>query len=298
MSDTTSVDLDKGGSTRRSDGSGSKGMLGGLATPKVLALLVVGIVLLIMPLYVDEFWLRTGFAACGAIIGAIGLNLLVGTTGQLSLAHAFFLAVGAITYVYVSGSSGGTATQVTGLELPPLLGMVLGVAMAGLAGPAVLPGRRPAAGHLPRCRLARSGLHRPAPAEHADLDHRRVQRAHRPAVLAVRLRVQQPQPGAVRGRRPVQRDRAAVVPRARPRPRRVPVRPQPAQLAGRPCAADAARQRGGRGGDGRERAGLQGPGVPGVLDVRRPGRGAATPCRSARSLPSPSPWTCPSSTWR
>ena len=134
MSDTTSVDLDKGGSTRRSDGSGSKGMLGGLATPKVLALLVVGIVLLIMPLYVDEFWLRTGFAACGAIIGAIGLNLLVGTTGQLSLAHAFFLAVGAITYVYVSGSSGGTATQVTGLELPPLLGMVLGVAMAGLAG--------------------------------------------------------------------------------------------------------------------------------------------------------------------
>ena len=51
----------------------------------------------------DEFWLRTGFAVFGAIVGAIGLNLLVGTTGQLSLAHAFFLAVGAITYTYVSG---------------------------------------------------------------------------------------------------------------------------------------------------------------------------------------------------
>ena len=63
--------------------------------------------LLALPLYVEEFWLRTGFAVFGAIVGAIGLNLLVGTTGQLSLAHAFFLAVGAVTYVFVSGESGG-----------------------------------------------------------------------------------------------------------------------------------------------------------------------------------------------
>ena len=33
-------------------------------------------------------------------IGAIGLNMLTGTTGQLSLAHAFFLAVGAYGYAY------------------------------------------------------------------------------------------------------------------------------------------------------------------------------------------------------
>jgi len=111
---------------------------GGRRMPRrllVVALLVVGaVVLLALPLYVDEFWLRTGFAACGAIIGAIGLNLLVGTTGQLSLAHAFFLALGAVTYIYVSGSPGGTATRVSGLESPPLLGMVLGVLVAGLAG--------------------------------------------------------------------------------------------------------------------------------------------------------------------
>ena len=60
-------------------------------------LVVLLIVLLALPLYVEEFWLRTGFAVFGAIVGAIGLNLLVGTTGQLSLAHAFFLAVGAVT---------------------------------------------------------------------------------------------------------------------------------------------------------------------------------------------------------
>ena len=62
--------------------------------------------LLLLPLYVDEFWLRTGFAVFGAIIGALGLNLLVGTTGQLSLAHAFFLAVGAMTYTYVVRAAG------------------------------------------------------------------------------------------------------------------------------------------------------------------------------------------------
>jgi branched-chain amino acid transport system permease protein len=101
---------------------------------KLVALLALAVVLLALPLYVDEFWLRTGFAVFGAIIGALGLNLLVGTTGQLSLAHAFFLAVGAVTYTYVSGEPGGSANSYGGLELPPVLGMVLGVLAAGLAG--------------------------------------------------------------------------------------------------------------------------------------------------------------------
>ena len=104
---------------------------------RIVKLALVGlalVALLVAPIFVEEFWLRTGFGVFGAIIGAIGLNLLVGTTGQLSLAHAFFLAIGASTYVFVSGSDGGTATEVQGLGLPPLLGMVLGVLLAGLAG--------------------------------------------------------------------------------------------------------------------------------------------------------------------
>ncbi|TFV63778.1 branched-chain amino acid ABC transporter permease [Geodermatophilus sp. DF01-2] len=104
-----------------------------LVKPLLVAALLV--FLLVFPLYFDEFWLRTGFAVFGAIVGAIGLNLLVGTTGQLSLAHAFFLAVGAISYVYVSGESGGLGDfQVSGLGLPPIVGMVVGVLLAGLAG--------------------------------------------------------------------------------------------------------------------------------------------------------------------
>lgn len=95
---------------------------------------VLAVVLLVLPLYVDEFWLSTGFAVCGAIVGALGLNLLVGTTGQLSLAHAFFLAVGATTYSFVSGSPGGFAEKHGGLGWPPLIGMIAGVVLAGAAG--------------------------------------------------------------------------------------------------------------------------------------------------------------------
>ena len=106
----------------------------GLLSLRTLLLVVALLLLLVTPVYVEEFWLRTGFAVFGAIIGAIGLNLLVGTTGQLSLAHAFGLAVGAITYVFLSGKPGGTAESVAGLGLPPLIGMLAGVALAGLAG--------------------------------------------------------------------------------------------------------------------------------------------------------------------
>jgi branched-chain amino acid transport system permease protein len=104
-----------------------------LLRPLLLVALLV--VLLLLPLYVEEFWLRTGFAAFGAIVGAIGLNLLVGNTGQLSLAHAFFLAVGAVSYVYVSGEPGGLGVaELSGLGLPPVVGMIVGVLLAGLAG--------------------------------------------------------------------------------------------------------------------------------------------------------------------
>lgn len=129
MSDTTTAVADTGAAPARSATPATGSRL------RRLLLLLGGLaVLLLLPFFVEEFWLRTGFAVFAAVVGAIGLNLLVGTTGQLSLAHAFFLAVGAVTYTYVSGAPGGVATKVDGLELPPLLGLVLGVLLAGLAG--------------------------------------------------------------------------------------------------------------------------------------------------------------------
>lgn len=89
---------------------------------------------LALPFYLEAFWLQTGLFAMAAIIGAIGLTILTGTTGQLSLAHAFFAAVGAYGYCYFAGSKGLGVNAADGLGLPPLLALVMAVALAGLAG--------------------------------------------------------------------------------------------------------------------------------------------------------------------
>lgn len=134
MSETTApAPPAAGGATRAGRRPSASRGRRSLLKPLLLAALLV--VLLLVPFYVEEFWLRTGFAAFGAIVGAIGLNLLVGNSGQLSLAHAFFLAVGATSYVFVSGGSGGLGTtELSGLGLPPVVGMAMGVLLAGLAG--------------------------------------------------------------------------------------------------------------------------------------------------------------------
>ncbi len=94
------------------------------------------LLLLLPPFYLDVFWLQAGLFVMAAAIGAIGLNLLTGSTGQLSMGHSFFLAVGAYGYVYFSGESDG---HVAGLGLPTPLAAVLAVALAGLAGLAFSP---------------------------------------------------------------------------------------------------------------------------------------------------------------
>src|SRR3954449_12145608 len=86
--------------------------------------------------------MQTGLFAMSAAIGAIGLTLLVGTTGQLSLAHAFFVGVGAYGYCYFAGDKGGTGSPLSapdGLGLPPVVAGILAVLLAGLAGAAFSP---------------------------------------------------------------------------------------------------------------------------------------------------------------
>ena len=104
-------------------------------TPASLTRLALIVVLLIVPFYLDQSLLQTGLFAMAAIVGAIGLTLLVGGAGQLSLAHAFFLAVGAYSYAYLSGRAGvAGASSADGLQLPTLVAMVLAVLISGLAG--------------------------------------------------------------------------------------------------------------------------------------------------------------------
>ncbi|MFJ4277464.1 branched-chain amino acid ABC transporter permease [Streptomyces massasporeus] len=84
------------------------------------------VVLCALPFYLDAFWLRIGLFSMAAAIGAVGLGLLSGTAGQLSLGHAFFLAVGAYGYVWLAGEPGP--------GLPTALAAVLAVLLAGAAG--------------------------------------------------------------------------------------------------------------------------------------------------------------------
>ncbi|MEU9376886.1 branched-chain amino acid ABC transporter permease [Streptomyces sp. NPDC048255] len=94
-----------------------------------------GIVLLALPFYLDRFWLQAGLFAIAAGIGAIGLNLLTGATGQLSMGHAFFLAVGAYGYCALAGDGGRAGGhELVGLGLPSWLAALLAVALAGAAG--------------------------------------------------------------------------------------------------------------------------------------------------------------------
>jgi branched-chain amino acid transport system permease protein len=96
---------------------------------------------LAVPFYLDGSWLLLGAFAMAAIVGALGLTLLVGSAGQLSLAHAFFLAVGAYGYCFLAGDSGAdsTGTALGGLGLPPMAAAILAVLLAGLAGLAFSP---------------------------------------------------------------------------------------------------------------------------------------------------------------
>ncbi|MEW9550460.1 branched-chain amino acid ABC transporter permease [Nonomuraea sp. NPDC050783] len=84
-----------------------------------------------VPFYLEGFWLQAGLFAMAAAVGAIGVNLLTGATGQLSMGHAFFLAVGAYAYVYFAAEPTGA---LGGLGLPTPLAAVLAVALAGVAG--------------------------------------------------------------------------------------------------------------------------------------------------------------------
>lgn len=107
--------------------------------PRVLKLVSIGtavVVLAIAPLYLDQFWLQAGFAIAGAAVGALGLNILIGTAGQLSFAHPFFLGVGATTYTWMSAEGGATAGSVSlsGLGLPTELALVGAVLAAGSLG--------------------------------------------------------------------------------------------------------------------------------------------------------------------
>jgi branched-chain amino acid transport system permease protein len=93
----------------------------------LIALAVAG--LLLFPLASDGFVLRLMSMSFLAVISAVGLNLLTGYCGQLSLGHAGFMAIGAFTTVVLVtlGQMPFCITVPAGCVAGALLGVVVGL---------------------------------------------------------------------------------------------------------------------------------------------------------------------------
>jgi branched-chain amino acid transport system permease protein len=102
------------------------------------ALLIVVLVLLPVILGSQVAYLKLAQYVLIGAVGGIGLTLLVGQAGQLSLAHPFFLLVGAVSYAVLSGDPRETPGLVA-LHWPPLLGVIGAVVICGLLGLAFAP---------------------------------------------------------------------------------------------------------------------------------------------------------------
>lgn len=81
-------------------------------------------VLFTLPVYMGNYWLSV-FSLIGiTLIAAMGLNILVGYCGQLSIGHAGFIAVGAYT----------SAILTNRFEVPFLVGLITAGLVSGLIG--------------------------------------------------------------------------------------------------------------------------------------------------------------------
>jgi branched-chain amino acid transport system permease protein len=95
-----------------------------LPLPKVAVAVVVLVVFGVIPLVANEYWFSLLNLIGIACLGALGLNILVGYTGQISIGHAGFMSVGAYT----------AASLAVRLGLPWWLDMLAGGCMAALVG--------------------------------------------------------------------------------------------------------------------------------------------------------------------
>jgi branched-chain amino acid transport system permease protein len=89
-------------------------------------------VAVLLPFGLNGFWLSTAVFVLIAAIGATGLGVLTGYTGQISLGHAFFLAVGAYTAAVLGGND-----HLTAAIWLPAAGVVAGLCGA-IIGPTAL----------------------------------------------------------------------------------------------------------------------------------------------------------------
>lgn len=105
--------------------------------PKRTAVLTLLILAALLPFSMPDDMLHLLALGFVAAIGAIGLNLVTGYAGQISLGHAFFLGIGAYTGAVISGNPEGRTTGF-GITFLPVWLLAAGV-VAGLTGLVVAP---------------------------------------------------------------------------------------------------------------------------------------------------------------
>jgi len=84
----------------------------------------------------DENYLRSTTLVLALVIAALGLNLLSGVAGQVSLGHAFFMGVGGCTAAYLGGDA---TSQVWGHGLPMWIWLPGAGVMAAIIGVIISP---------------------------------------------------------------------------------------------------------------------------------------------------------------
>src|SRR5258708_14775536 len=87
---------------------------------------IIGIVLICFaPQVLSEYWLSVLIQIGIFAIAALGLNILVGFTGQISIGHAAFFLLGAFTSAYLSNT----------LPIPVFFAIPLAGVLTALVGP-------------------------------------------------------------------------------------------------------------------------------------------------------------------
>ncbi len=92
--------------------------------PKIAMTVIALWVFVGFPYFGSEYWIGVANLIGIACLGALGLNILVGYTGQISVGHAAFMSVGAYA----------AATLIREFDLPWVLAMVGGGVAAALVG--------------------------------------------------------------------------------------------------------------------------------------------------------------------
>jgi branched-chain amino acid transport system permease protein len=91
---------------------------------------------LVIPLTLHEYFLSVANLVWVAVIGALGLNILVGYTGQVSIGHGAFMSVGAYTAANLANRLGSPwpVNLLAGGLMAALIGAIVGIPSLRIKG--------------------------------------------------------------------------------------------------------------------------------------------------------------------